>query len=69
MTRKNKAKCRAYAVWYVRQLLSWRTDFFNRLSKEGTKPSRKHSAEFQALRHASWYYVDRLAKYNLVKEG
>lgn len=69
MTRKNKAKCKAYAVWYVRQLLAWRTDFLKRASQKPVLPSPEIAAEFRALRHATSHYLDRLIEYVPVKEG
>jgi hypothetical protein len=69
MTRKNKAKCKAYAIWYVRELLEWRTDFLKRASQEPGLPSREIAAEFRALRHASLHYLGRLIEYVPVKEG
>ncbi|AMK12034.1 hypothetical protein AWY79_13425 [Pseudodesulfovibrio indicus] len=69
MTRRDRAKCKAYAIWYRLEFNEWREDFINRLSRQGRWPSPKYATEFQALRRAGLYYLERLIEYTLMRTG
>ncbi len=51
MTRKENARCRAYAEWYRLQLFEWRDDLVSRLMQQGGPALR---SAYRLHLHLGW---------------